>query len=93
MMPVLAAAPTSSKAGPDFWKRRHRRQTRALLDSVRTRLLHRCLELTDPKRTGDPLVAGGRYDDLLTRLGASDPIAAIGFAVWIERLAIYGDTP
>ena len=47
-------------------------------------------ELTDPKRTGDPLVAGGRYDDLLARLGASDPIPAVGFAVWIERLAIYG---
>src|SRR5262249_60691683 len=31
-------------------------------------------ELTDPERTGDPLVAGGRYDDLLTRLGASDPM-------------------
>ena len=27
-------------------------------------------ELTDPSRTGDPLVAGGRYDGLLTRLGA-----------------------
>ena len=26
-------------------------------------------ELTDPARTGDPLVAGGRYDGLLTRLG------------------------
>ena len=50
-------------------------------------------ELTDPKRTGDPLVAGGRYDDLLTRLGSADPIAAVGFSVWIERLAIYGDTP
>ena len=49
-------------------------------------------ELTDPERTGDPLVAGGRYDDLLTRLGASDPIPAVGFAVWIERLAIYGGT-
>jgi ATP phosphoribosyltransferase regulatory subunit len=47
-------------------------------------------ELTDPERTGVPLVAGGRYDDLLTRLGASDPIPAVGFAVWIERLAIYG---
>jgi ATP phosphoribosyltransferase regulatory subunit len=47
-------------------------------------------ELTDPDRTGDPLVAGGRYDDLLTRLGAPEPIAAVGFAVWIERLAIYG---
>ncbi len=47
-------------------------------------------ELTDPARTGDPLVAGGRYDGLLTRLGAADPIPAIGFAVWIERLAVYG---
>src|SRR5882757_1307275 len=47
-------------------------------------------ELTDPSRTGDPLVAGGRYDGLLTRLGAAEPIAAVGFAVWIERLAVYG---
>jgi len=47
-------------------------------------------ELTDPARTGDPLVAGGRYDGLLTRLGARAPIPAIGFAAWIERLAIYG---
>ncbi|MBV9557357.1 MAG: ATP phosphoribosyltransferase regulatory subunit, partial [Pseudolabrys sp.] len=47
-------------------------------------------ELTDPSRTGDPLVAGGRYDGLLTRLGAPDPITAVGFAVWIERLSIYG---
>jgi ATP phosphoribosyltransferase regulatory subunit len=47
-------------------------------------------ELTDPSRTGDPLVAGGRYDALLTRLGAAEPIPAIGFAVWIERLGVYG---
>jgi ATP phosphoribosyltransferase regulatory subunit len=47
-------------------------------------------ELTDPARTGDPLVAGGRYDDLLTRLGASESIPAVGFAAWIERLALYG---
>lgn len=47
-------------------------------------------ELTDPARTGDPLVAGGRYDGLLTRLGATEPIPAVGFAVWIERLAVYG---
>jgi len=47
-------------------------------------------ELTDPDRTGDPLVAGGRYDDLLARLGSAEPISAVGFAVWIERLAIYG---
>ena len=47
-------------------------------------------ELTDPARTGDPLVAGGRYDGLLTRLGAPTPIPAVGLSVWIERLAIYG---
>ena len=47
-------------------------------------------ELTNPARTGDPLVAGGRYDGLLTRLGSPEPIAAVGFAVWIERLASYG---
>jgi ATP phosphoribosyltransferase regulatory subunit len=47
-------------------------------------------ELTDPARTGDPLVAGGRYDGLLTRLGAAEPTTAVGFAVWIERLAAYG---
>ncbi len=47
-------------------------------------------ELTDPARSGDPLVAGGRYDGLLTRLGAPEPIPAVGFSVWIERLAVYG---
>jgi ATP phosphoribosyltransferase regulatory subunit len=34
-----------------------------------------------------PLVAGGRYDGLLTRLGSAAPIPAVGFAAWIERLA------
>ena len=33
-----------------------------------------------------PLVAGGRYDELLSRLGAKTPIPAVGFAVWIETL-------
>ncbi len=47
-------------------------------------------ELTDPARTGDPLVAGGRYDGLLTQLGSPQPIPAVGLSVWIERLAIYG---
>jgi ATP phosphoribosyltransferase regulatory subunit len=47
-------------------------------------------ELTDPARTGDPLVAGGRYDGLLSRLGSTEATAAVGFAVWIERLAAYG---
>jgi ATP phosphoribosyltransferase regulatory subunit len=48
-------------------------------------------ELTDPARTGDPLVAGGRYDGLFTRLGSTESIPAVGLAAWIERLAIYGD--
>ncbi|HWV54945.1 ATP phosphoribosyltransferase regulatory subunit [Pseudorhodoplanes sp.] len=43
-------------------------------------------ELTDGKST-EPLVAGGRYDDLLTRLGSNTQIPAVGFSVWIERLA------
>ncbi len=50
-------------------------------------------ELTDPERTGDPLVAGGRYDELLARLGSLEPIPAVGFAVWIERLTVYGGAP
>src|SRR5581483_57089 len=45
-------------------------------------------ELHDAKSDGSaPLVAGGRYDGMLARLGASTPIPAVGFAVWIERLA------
>jgi ATP phosphoribosyltransferase regulatory subunit len=44
-------------------------------------------EITDPHGSGEPLVAGGRYDGLLTRLGARETIPAVGFAVWIERLA------
>jgi ATP phosphoribosyltransferase regulatory subunit len=43
-------------------------------------------ELTDGK-ANEPLVAGGRYDDLLTRLGSKTPIPAVGFSVWIERLS------
>jgi ATP phosphoribosyltransferase regulatory subunit len=45
-------------------------------------------ELYDPgARASGQLVAGGRYDGLLTRLGAREPIPAVGFSVWIERLA------
>jgi ATP phosphoribosyltransferase regulatory subunit len=43
-------------------------------------------ELTDDT-SAEPLVAGGRYDDLMTRLGSPSPIPAVGFSVWIERLA------
>jgi ATP phosphoribosyltransferase regulatory subunit len=34
----------------------------------------------------EPLVAGGRYDGLMTRLGAKSPIPAVGFSVWVETL-------
>lgn len=37
-----------------------------------------------------PLVAGGRYDNLLTRLGSPTPIPAVGLGVWIDRLADLG---
>ncbi len=43
-------------------------------------------ELTDGA-TPEPLVAGGRYDDLMTRLGSRSPIPAVGFSIWIERLS------
>jgi ATP phosphoribosyltransferase regulatory subunit len=48
-------------------------------------------ELHDPTTPPNgPLVAGGRYDELLTRLGAKQPIPAVGFAVWVERVASSG---
>ena len=39
----------------------------------------------------EPLVAGGRYDGLMTQLGASTPIPAVGFSVWIEALTQLGE--
>ncbi len=41
-------------------------------------------------RAKDPLIAGGRYDALLGRLGAREPIPAVGFAASIEELAACG---
>src|SRR5579864_6627010 len=38
----------------------------------------------------EPLVAGGRYDSLLTQLGSAAPIPAVGFSVWVEALARIG---
>jgi ATP phosphoribosyltransferase regulatory subunit len=34
----------------------------------------------------EPLVAGGRYDGLMTQLGAAVPIPAVGFSIWVETL-------
>lgn len=33
-----------------------------------------------------PILGGGRYDSLLTHLGAPAPVPAVGFAIWIDRL-------
>jgi ATP phosphoribosyltransferase regulatory subunit len=41
----------------------------------------------------DPLVAGGRYDGLMTQLGASAPIPAVGFSIWIEAMTQSGRIP
>ena len=46
-------------------------------------------ELHDP-RTKGPLIAGGRYDGLLMRLGAQEQIPAVGFAASIEELSACG---
>jgi ATP phosphoribosyltransferase regulatory subunit len=51
-------------------------------------------ELTDPAaQANGVVVAGGRYDGLLTRIGSRTAIPAVGFAVWIERLAARGKAP
>jgi ATP phosphoribosyltransferase regulatory subunit len=52
-------------------------------------------ELHDRQGRADgQLVAGGRYDALLTRLGSARPVPAVGLAVWIERLAaLSGSAP
>jgi ATP phosphoribosyltransferase regulatory subunit len=46
-------------------------------------------ELHDP-RAKNPLVAGGRYDALLARLGAASQIPAVGFAASVEDLIACG---
>jgi len=38
----------------------------------------------------EPLVAGGRYDGLMTQLGSAMPIPAVGFSVWVEALTELG---
>src|SRR3954471_20727733 len=41
----------------------------------------------------EPLVAGGRYDGLLTQLGSATPIPAVGFSIWLEALTQVGSAP
>ncbi|MGY4365660.1 ATP phosphoribosyltransferase regulatory subunit [Bradyrhizobium sp. LB1.3] len=38
----------------------------------------------------EPLVAGGRYDGLMTQLGSIEPIPAVGFSVWVDALTRIG---
>jgi ATP phosphoribosyltransferase regulatory subunit len=47
-------------------------------------------ELHNKGNGTDPLVAGGRYDGLMTQLGAPNPIPAVGFSVWVETLTQVG---
>ena len=50
-------------------------------------------ELHEKGNGVEPLVAGGRYDGLMTRLGAAAPIPAVGFSVWVEALTRIGVAP
>lgn len=43
-----------------------------------------------PDRREPPLIGGGRYDRLLTLLGAQMEVPAIGFSLWVERLGEEG---
>ncbi|MFO1111518.1 MAG: ATP phosphoribosyltransferase regulatory subunit [Bradyrhizobium sp.] len=43
-------------------------------------------ELHHTGNGAEPLVAGGRYDGLMTQLGSREPIPAVGFSIWIDAL-------
>jgi ATP phosphoribosyltransferase regulatory subunit len=45
-------------------------------------------ELHSKGNGAEPLVAGGRYDGLLSQLGASEPVPAVGFSIWVEALTL-----
>ncbi|MDE5441468.1 ATP phosphoribosyltransferase regulatory subunit [Bradyrhizobium sp. CSA207] len=47
-------------------------------------------ELHHSGNGAEPLVAGGRYDGLMTQLGSPDPIPAVGFSVWVDALTRIG---
>lgn len=44
-------------------------------------------EIYDPARPDGQIVGGGRYDRLLSMLGAPQPVPAVGCSIWIDRLA------
>ncbi len=47
-------------------------------------------ELHHKGNGAEPLVAGGRYDGLMTQLGSPAPIPAVGFSVWVDALTKIG---
>jgi len=47
-------------------------------------------EIRRSSNGNEPLIGGGRYDDLLTRLGSASSIPAVGFSVWIDALTKAG---
>ena len=47
-------------------------------------------ELHHAGNGSEPLVAGGRYDGLMTQLGSATPIPAVGFSIWVEALVKAG---
>src|SRR5438477_7160528 len=50
-------------------------------------------ELHNKGNGAEPLVAGGRYDGLMTQLGSRQPIPAVGFSIWIESFTELGRQP
>lgn len=47
-------------------------------------------ELHHQGNGAEPLVAGGRYDGLMTQLGSQTAIPAVGFSVWVDALTRIG---
>jgi ATP phosphoribosyltransferase regulatory subunit len=47
-------------------------------------------ELHNKGNGAEPLVAGGRYDGLMTQLGSAVPIPAVGFSIWVDALVKAG---
>ena len=43
-------------------------------------------EIRSPQSATNPLAGGGRYDRLLTLLGAEKTIPGVGFSLWLDRL-------
>lgn len=43
-------------------------------------------EIRAPQSAANPLAGGGRYDRLLTLLGADRHIPGVGFSLWLDRL-------